>query len=1372
MSEKRKQQFQHIEQVDETEARPKSERPPGDWFAIDPLSKQLGCGAPTIAKIVDEFRESREGVWIKKFRKSGQLTDYLHPDLIEIISHRIKNERKKRPPEGWKTLSMMFKEFGSPTFSNVTAGKYVKTELEAHPEWESRFYLDSRWKTYYHPDLVKIILKKMDEQREVPEGWLPASKICSLYGSDFQTIVNIARPYYEKNPGWATKRIWGEDKEKTYYHPELVKIIVDELQTRKQENVPEGWKTCGAVAVELGVYGTKVQELADRYREKNKQWFRRYRTDRMQSYEHFHPDLVAQIVTDLKNERKEKESNKPPEGWRTRAAVARLAGVDTGTVRKYSKELRRQHPEWVKTYYDATSNTEREHYNPELIERVTKLLEDVISSDKKNKKLVESLENNLVDVRNKQEGSNFFNRFRSLASVFGSSRCLDILYALRPEYKGLPVEYVKGVIADYLGDYLVAKGEFHLRDVAVAAEHLSNLSLREGLYETIKDNCLRYFYTQRQNDPAVSGEQVIYGYLDEVVEQLHTMGVRSTEVDDVLQEVIVYYDSVLKDFRKPEGFVDKLKPGREFPDINQRINMKELADKKRLLIADEMGLGKSASVIMAKEQLGVKCALIVAPSNVTSTWERYLSDNPEQGGYYRPGQAPRVLMVESPEALQGVTAADYDYIIISHERMNETYNEALSKLDYDMMIVDEVHKVKSLKGVRAEYVTRLAGKIEGDNKYLAMLSGTPVPNKIKDVAIILKLLYPDRFAQVDDRQLVGQIIHGDIMDLRSLLVPHMQMKSVEEALELPRLEENNIDLVLSRTEQDVYDVLLEDDEVDAREKMNVLRKFLLNPRLLDSTPNIESTKVKAVGEELREAFKTYDRIVMFVNNFVEDVIRGEEQILEQLGLPEEVEIRVIHGENKSERQAIQDEFQSRPSKKILLVVSGDTADVGVDYSAGERVYIYNDPWTEYVKRQQVARIRRPGLEQPLNCSTFVVQNTIEAGIQKYIQKKYQAVEKLLRGIPISELEKAMIERDERQQDPSLEVNRELAERYFSSWERMMQFYGYVKEIGEEKFEDFLRTWGELYAEAYVNLGNRSYQANANRVCGTIIHEFARERGLAPTDLRILDIASGPEMLKSHIGDAYQERVVSIDINKEHFKQGEGKRVVGSIKRLPFANGSFNYANMSLSWHYTNFAPSQDKLERIEVLTEANRVLKPGGRLILNIMYNLELKDMDKFRQAVGHLGFQIVEDYTNEVESNGSYRSTVITLEKTRDIVSEGVGAEEVTKQIAEAIGRENAEGFKFRKKDGSLKDSRRVVSTFYINGRLIEANLNQKDQATLEEERQVLGETERLKATYGSVADIPREEVINRNFVRILVGKKYVLFKKLVNGNGVVVVR
>jgi ubiquinone/menaquinone biosynthesis C-methylase UbiE/superfamily II DNA or RNA helicase len=838
----------------------------------------------------------------------------------------------------------------------------------------------------------------------------------------------------------------------------------------------------------------------------------------------------------------------------------------------------------------------------------------------------------------------------------------------------------------------------------------------------------------------------------------------------------------------PPQMVTQLREGRDFPDLGQLINIKEIEDKKRFVEADDMGLGKSAPPIFVKERQGIKTAIVVAPASVVNdpdTWQAYLSDkvgqDGKQKGYFREGMAPKVLVVNNVDQLTASEAHDYDYILVSQERLTKPYTEALLGIDYGMLIVDEAHKLKKLGGgVRAGNLLKLAEKVEGDDKYLVLLSGTPVPNKVEDVGMILKLLYPEQFKDINDKALVRSIIRGEYIDLRSLLMPRMQTKNIQDSLDLPPLNEEVVKVELSELEKEIYGILLEDDEIEAKEKIRILRQFLLNPDLLNVTPGVESSKIKALNADLAKKFASNDRVVVFFNDYIEGVLRGDDSVISKLELPEGVEVRVIHGDvSQKDREAIAQEFKTT-NRKILLCVSGQTVEVGNDYSRGQAVDHYNDPWTRYRKNQQTGRVYREGVEGPITSTSFITEESIEEGIDIYTLAKFKAIEKLLKGIPITELEQGLLEKAEAEDESGLEVNPELAEYYFSAWDRMRKIFGYVKEIGEIDFKKFLQDFGQDYAQCYVDLGSRSYQANADRIVGTLIDQMAKEKGQEAEEVKILDVASGPEMLRRHIADDYQSRIVSTDINPLHFTEnpdlnGEGSdKVVGSFLNLPFATERFDYANMSLAWHYANFVPSKDQTERLEVLRELHRVLKVGGRAIINSIYSLSIKDEDKLKEIAETVGFQMVPEYTGEATNGKNYQSTIYTFEKVHDLGW-------TTSEVMQLIGKENHDGLKFRRNDAHLRDTRRILSQFDFNTldqdgnqttRTVPVTFNQKDQQVFEEEQAIISQGEGLKTEYATIADIPRDVVIENNFIRVRLGKRYALFRRLQTAGGVVVIK
>lgn len=1002
--------------------------------------------------------------------------------------------------------------------------------------------------------------------------------------------------------------------------------------------------------------------------------------------------------------------------------------------------------------------------------------------------------------------------FKNLIEIFGPDNCVDLLFQYRPDFKDVPVDLVSSFLTEYLGVFLIERGRLNLDNLSLAPEFLSNEKLKNSLVEVLKQHCLTYYQHEKRDNPQQDDISIISRHLDYLRDKIGCLE-DSEALLEVLDAVDDYYTYLFVEIEKPSVFVESLTGDRPFPDLTQRINVGELVyqddergikQKRRMLFADDPGMGKSASAIMAKEHVGAKCAVILSPGGMVETWKSYLSDrvgdNGRQIGYFKPGLSPNVLTVESPSDLEGIDTNQYDYIILSHGRLKPSYTDKLKMLGFDMLIVDEAHEFKNIEeGQKAAELISISDYVaEQDDSYTLMLTATPAPNKVGDIAMMLRLLYPGRFLDdegnpMSNRELSLRIIKGDYIDLRTLLVPRMQRKLIADSIKMTELYEEYHELELSAKMEEIYEIYLEDDELTSSEKIQRLRQLLNNPATLDATPDVESVKAVAVGKALRARFKEEDKILMFVNDYVDNIISGENTIHSTLGLPENVKVTTLTGENKEhEREAARQEFQST-DEKMLLIVSGNIAGLGVDLSAADRVVFYNEPWNKSLRRQQIGRAYRPGREKPLYVDTFYFPKTLEEGMMLYTAAKDLAIKKLLHGIQLSELEQEALRKQEAssQVDESvLDVNSELAAYYYSSWQRMLSIFGWVKEIGEDRFtKEFLPEFGVEYARTYRELANRSYQANTARLNGTIIaNHLDKTKGSQTKKPIILDIASGPEVLRTHVPEKYADSVVSLDANSFHFTdvadaspgqvgRNEKKPVatVAKMLELPIGEGTVDYVNMSLALHYTRQVIKRGVHERAQALYEINRVLKKGGRATLTMIYSLDFEDQEKMESSLNDLGFEIVERDSGEVESGENYKARIVTVKKVSNAMPADVdtGLMPTAAELPNGILQRVSSGLKLRKTDARVKDTRKIVDEFWVKGKQrLQARLNIHDREVLDEETEIMGRMQGLRASYGAIKDIPAEDIILNGFSRIFNGQKHVLFARLRSAIGSIILR
>ena len=1098
-----------------------------------------------------------------------------------------------------------------------------------------------------------------------------------------------------------------------------------------------------------------------------------------------------------------KNTKEVRDDWETNNALAKELKVYHKAIQTIADEFLVPNPEYFQMM-KIESGSVRKHFSPKLVEIIKKEIEKRRIEGRgveREEKLKQSLEDLVQGIPGGENTDEKTKKLREIIGLLPENAC-DILFKYHPEYKGLRVEYVKSVIAEYLGDFLLVRRPWEPKDIEMAGELFSDGRFAEALFLKFKDASLASFQKEKKANPEADEYDLIMRYFEN--EKISEAASRIPEVQNTMNRLREYYVDIFKRAeKKPGNIVDRLKEGRVFPDINQLINIKEIADNRKMLIADEMGLGKSASAILAKEYLGLKCGLIVAPSNVISTWEKYLSsakdEEGKQIGYFNAGLEPKILVLENPEDIKKLDQP-YDYILVSQEKLKDSYVSSLEKVDFDMLIVDEVHELKNIeKGIRSENVIKLSGKIIGEDKYLAILSGTPIPNKVKDLAITLKLLYPEKYKDYSDKNLVNRIIYGDLVDLREELFSRMQMKEIAASIEMPLLLSEDVEVELSGEEREVYQILLEEDELTASEKIITFRQFLLNPQLLSVEPGFEGSKVEKLKETLAEDLKTKDKIVVFVNGYIEGVIRDKvdektkavlvENIIGKLDLPSDVLLKTIHGkdENKNDyREGVQRQFNNDGGKMVIFV-SGDTANVGVDFSGANEVIFYNEPWSKYEKRQQQGRSYREGLKGPLTVKTLMTRGTIEEGIRRYINAKERAIEKLLKGIERTKAENILLEKDSRSRRVDVETNEELSREYMNDWEKLMLHFGEGWEAGDEWFRNMPEDKRSSYAQLYRKLGGLTYQGNNARVSASLIARMISEKPKAVSEnMRILDIASGPEMLKRHAPKGLGGRMYSFDINEKHFEDSFDKKRTfkTSYLDLPIKSRSVDYYNIGFALHQTKPIKIYKKnYERLQVLAEMNRVLKVGGRAVISEVHNVEFVNIKKFEELTKNLGFKIVKEYNGEVDGGGNYRAHIITLEKVRGI--QGYKDEKIKfndpdksayiKELGDMLGKELLSGLEIKKLPkgkSRLKDQRRMIEKFRFGGKEMKVAFNEVDEKLFSEEQTTIKIGEGLKQKYEGIKNIPLAEIKGAGFERKLETPGYYLLYKIIKNGGAVVIR
>ena len=179
-------------------------------------------------------------------------------------------------------------------------------------------------------------------------------------------------------------------------------------------------------------------------------------------------------------------------------------------------------------------------------------------------------------------------------------------------------------------------------------------------------------------------------------------------------------------------------------------------EEGRFLLADDMGMFKTAQAIFVNNKVRERNrklkTLVVCPTSVKRHWAMEI----EKWAYPR----HQNVAVLDPRnfASQASFINEEDWVITSYPLLALVGTEGIEPLyraGFRHLILDEVHNAKNPEAIRTRTICRLAERTE----HLTLLSGTPIPNTVEDVYMLMHLLDPDKYPLTEDRKVNGEARH-------------------------------------------------------------------------------------------------------------------------------------------------------------------------------------------------------------------------------------------------------------------------------------------------------------------------------------------------------------------------------------------------------------------------------------------------------------------------------------------------------------------------------------------------------------------------------------------------------------------------------------
>lgn len=431
--------------------------------------------------------------------------------------------------------------------------------------------------------------------------------------------------------------------------------------------------------------------------------------------------------------------------------------------------------------------------------------------------------------------------------------------------------------------------------------------------------------------------------------------------------------------------------------------------RKATLIGDEMGSGKSimtAGIINSNEEF--KSILVICPSSLRLNWKRELEK----------------WLVNSYD-VGIVNRSDYpveaDIVIINFDVVHK-HHEKLTEKVWDLLVIDEVHFLKSKSARRSKYVfgnkkSRIE-PIQANKKIF--LSGTPIVNKPIELFPIIQALDPDTWSSqwsyahryCDAKHngwgwdFTGASNLDELQDkLRSTIMIRRLKKDIlpelppkfRQIIELPNTEktqkliqqemsewERNEE-VLSQLRTSMALAKINEDKDGYRDSVNKLKegvtaRFSAIAKLREV---VALAKLPYVIEHLRDI---EDKVVVFAHH--KSVIK---KLKEAFG---DEAVMLVGDTKMADRQKAVDEFQKNPEIKYFLG-SITAAGVGITLTASSHVVFAELDWVPGNVSQCEDRSHRLGAVNNVLVQHLVLEGSLDAKIAKTLIQKQEVIDKAL-----------------------------------------------------------------------------------------------------------------------------------------------------------------------------------------------------------------------------------------------------------------------------------------------------------------------------------------------------------------------------------------
>lgn len=423
----------------------------------------------------------------------------------------------------------------------------------------------------------------------------------------------------------------------------------------------------------------------------------------------------------------------------------------------------------------------------------------------------------------------------------------------------------------------------------------------------------------------------------------------------------------------------------------------------RAILADEVGLGKTIEAgLILKEYLIrglVKKVLILVPASLVLQWVRELNSKFD---------IPAIAQRKAYTWNNDIVVASMD------TAKRDPHRSMLMNEEFDLLIVDEAHKLKNKRTGNYQFINELR------KKYCLLLTATPVQNDMTELYNLITLLKPGQLGGEGDftaNFVADRRVPKNEAKLHEALGQVMiRNRRTDGGVEFTKRIVTNVPLRLSAEEMALYEgvtdyvrknagtengdltsmlslVTLQREVCSSRDAVfltliNLFKKTNedspLRAKIWELVELIRSIKANTKAEKTIELIKSMnDKVIVFTE------YRATQEYL--LRLFKEHDLTAVPyrgGMNRGKKDWMMDLFRRRAQVMIATEAGGE----GINLQFCHHVINFDLPWNPMRVEQRIGRVHRLGQTEDVQIYNLCTLGTIEEHIVHLLHEKINMFE--------------------------------------------------------------------------------------------------------------------------------------------------------------------------------------------------------------------------------------------------------------------------------------------------------------------------------------------------------------------------------------------